>query len=96
MAKYLDSDGLLYFWQKLKTVFAGKVDKVEGKGLSTNDYTGEEKSKLAGIAAKANNYTHPPPVAISTFRPAVPPGRSCAGAPTALLSGARIRTPLIA
>ena len=51
MAKYLDSDGLLYFWQKLKTVFAGKVDKVEGKGLSTNDYTGAEKSKLAGIGS---------------------------------------------
>ena len=59
MAKYLDSDGLLYFLQKLKTVFAGKVDKVEGKGLSTNDYTGAEKSKLAGIATNANNYTHP-------------------------------------
>lgn len=26
-----------------------KVDKVEGKGLSTNDYTNEEKAKLAGI-----------------------------------------------
>lgn len=59
MAKFLDSDGLLYFWQKLKTVFASKVDKVEGKGLSTNDYTGAEKAKLAGIAANANNYTHP-------------------------------------
>ena len=30
-----------------------KVDKVEGKGLSTNDYTNEEKSKLTGIAAGA-------------------------------------------
>ena len=30
-----------------------KVDKVEGKGLSTNDYTTEEKDKLAGIAAGA-------------------------------------------
>ena len=36
-----------------------KVDKVEGKGLSTNDYTTTEKNKLAGIAANANNYTHP-------------------------------------
>lgn len=26
-----------------------KVDKVNGKGLSTNDYTNAEKSKLAGI-----------------------------------------------
>lgn len=30
-----------------------KVDKVEGKGLSTNDYTSEEKNKLASIAAGA-------------------------------------------
>ncbi len=31
-----------------------KVDKVTGKGLSTNDYTSEEKTKLAGIAAGAD------------------------------------------
>lgn len=37
----------------------GKVDKEAGKGLSANDYTTEEKTKLAGIAAGANNYTHP-------------------------------------
>lgn len=30
-----------------------KVDKVTGKGLSTNDYTTEQKTKLAGIAAGA-------------------------------------------
>ena len=36
-----------------------KVDKVNGKGLSTNDYTTEEKNKLAGITAGANAYTHP-------------------------------------
>jgi len=36
-----------------------KVDKVEGKQLSTEDYTTTEKSKLAGIAASANNYVHP-------------------------------------
>lgn len=36
-----------------------KVDKVEGKGLSTNDYTTAEKNKLNGIDANANNYTHP-------------------------------------
>ena len=28
---------------------ADKVDKVSGKGLSTNDYTTEEKTKLAGV-----------------------------------------------
>lgn len=38
---------------------SGKVDKVAGKGLSTNDYTTAEKNKLAGIADGANNYVHP-------------------------------------
>lgn len=38
---------------------SGKVDKVAGKGLSTNDYTTAEKNKLAGIAEGANNYVHP-------------------------------------
>ena len=32
---------------------AQKVDKTSGKGLSTNDYTTAEKTKLAGIAAGA-------------------------------------------
>lgn len=36
-----------------------KVDKEDGKGLSTNDYTTAEKQKLAGIEANANNYIHP-------------------------------------
>ena len=36
-----------------------KVDKVEGKGLSSNDYTTTEKSKLAGIESNANNYSLP-------------------------------------
>lgn len=36
-----------------------KVDKVEGKGLSSNDYTDEEKAKLAGVEENANNYVHP-------------------------------------
>lgn len=40
-------------------IIEGKVDKVSGKGLSTNDYTTAEKNKLAGIAANANNYTLP-------------------------------------
>ncbi len=57
MAKYLDDNGLLYLWQKIKNVFAtteamnGKVDKVTGKGLSTNDYTTAEKNKLAAFGS---------------------------------------------
>lgn len=36
-----------------------KVDKVAGKGLSTNDFTAAYKSKLDGIATGANAYTLP-------------------------------------
>ena len=36
------------------TLLNGKVDKVDGKGLSTNDYTTAEKTKLDGIEAQAN------------------------------------------
>lgn len=43
----------------LSAAVAGKVDAVAGKGLSTQDYTAAEQTKLAGIAASANNYTHP-------------------------------------
>lgn len=50
MAKFLDYDGLLYFWQQLKSKF---VAQESGKGLSTNDFTTDEKNKLAGIAAGA-------------------------------------------
>lgn len=57
--KFLDFDGLLYFWNKVKTYVDElgnkKVDKVDGKALSTNDYTNEEKQKLAGL----NNYELP-------------------------------------
>lgn len=56
---WLDYDGLLYFWQKLKLKLDSKVDKVEGKGLSSNDFTSAEKKKLAGIAEGATKYTHP-------------------------------------
>ena len=36
------------------TIVADKVDKVNGKGLSSNDYTDTEKNKLSGIEAGAN------------------------------------------
>lgn len=36
-----------------------KVNKVVGKGLSTNDYTTPEKNKLATIEAEANKYVLP-------------------------------------
>ena len=39
-----------YTKDEIRTLLGGKVDKVEGKGLSTNDYTTEEKEKLAGLS----------------------------------------------
>ena len=57
----LDLDGLEYFkgeYDKYtKSELDKKVDKVSGKGLSTNDYTTAEKNKLAGIANGANKTT---------------------------------------
>lgn len=47
------------FATTMATELGNKVDKVTGKGLSTNDYTTTEKNKLAGIATNANNYSLP-------------------------------------
>nr|DAO67264.1 MAG TPA: Head fiber protein [Caudoviricetes sp.] len=48
-------DGKTYDDTEIRGEIEAKVSKVEGKGLSTNDYTEEEKAKLAGL----NNYTLP-------------------------------------
>ncbi len=68
MAKYLDDNGLLYFWQKIKSLFAQKTDVPTKLSDLTNDanyvtdanyvhtdnnYTTDEKTKLSGIAAGA-------------------------------------------
>lgn len=53
LQKLIDLDLLSYFKSKLDLLFANKVDKVTGKGLSSNDYTSNEKTKLAGIASGA-------------------------------------------
>lgn len=54
--KYLDLDGLKQFMSKIKEwANASFVKAVSGKGLSTNDYTTDEKNKLSGL----KNYTHP-------------------------------------
>ncbi len=41
--------------EAINALLADKVDKETGKGLSSNDYTDAEKTKLAGLS----NYTHP-------------------------------------
>lgn len=54
MAKFLDENGVLYLWGKIKSFF---VQKEDGKGLSSNDFTSAEKTKLAGITAGATKVT---------------------------------------
>ena len=44
---------------RIKALELGKVDKVEGKELSSNDFTDAHKTKLDGIAAQANKYVLP-------------------------------------
>ena len=52
--KIVNSSYLYETLQEFKTEHIDtKVDKVDGKGLSTNDYTNAEKSKLSGIASGA-------------------------------------------
>ena len=53
LKKLIDLDLLSYFKSKLDLLFANKVDKETGKGLSSNDYTSNEKTKLANIASGA-------------------------------------------
>ena len=47
------SDDIATAIETLDGAFDNKVDKVTGKGLSTNDYTTAEKTKLEGIASGA-------------------------------------------
>lgn len=49
MAQFLDKEGLAYVWAILKPKFESKVDKVDGKGLSTNDFTTTEKNALSEL-----------------------------------------------
>lgn len=53
----LDLNGLRHLHTHIVSLLSGKVDKVDGKGLSTNDYTTTEKTKLAGIETGANKTT---------------------------------------
>lgn len=50
--KYIDQNAFLYIWQKISNIF---VKKESDKGLSTNDYTTEDKNKLAQL----ENYSLP-------------------------------------
>lgn len=51
----LTKDGLRQLWANILVKLDERVEKVDGKGLSTNDYTTEEKNKLTGIEVSANH-----------------------------------------
>lgn len=51
---FLDETGLAHFWNQILARLNKFVPAEAGKGLSTNDYTTEEKEKLAGIEVGAN------------------------------------------
>ena len=51
---FLDETGLAYFWNQILARLNKFVPAESGKGLSSNDYTVEEKEKLAGIEVGAN------------------------------------------
>lgn len=53
LSKLIDINLLSYFKAKYDLLISGKVDKETGKGLSSNDYTSAEKTKLANIASGA-------------------------------------------
>ena len=46
---FLNETGLARLWEHIQNKLSGKVDIVAGKGLSTNDFTDEDKAKLASI-----------------------------------------------
>lgn len=46
---FLDKTGLARLWGKVTTLADTKVDKIEGKDLSTNDFTNEYKEKLDNL-----------------------------------------------
>ena len=59
LPKNLTKDDTFVLQSVQDKVNDNKVDKVSGKGLSTNDYTTPEKNKLSGIEDGANKYIHP-------------------------------------
>lgn len=59
MIKYSGENVISYLLTLLKGKLDTKVDKETGKGLSEANFTADEKTKLANIAAEANKYELP-------------------------------------
>ena len=76
----------------LEEAIGNKVDKVSGKGLSTNDYTTAEKNKLAGLATVAtsgsyNDLTNKPTIPAAYTHPTSHPASMITGLATVATSG---------
>lgn len=56
---FLNNAGVERLWAHITTRLDKKVDKIEGKGLSTEDFTTEEKNKLAAIQEGAGASVQP-------------------------------------
>ena len=52
---FLSQNGVLLLLQKIKLALSSKVDKVDGKGLSTNDFTDMLHDKLENLTVPTNN-----------------------------------------
>lgn len=48
---FLDKTGLAHLWEHIIARLNTKIDIEAGKGLSTNDYTNEDKEKVASLDA---------------------------------------------
>lgn len=52
---FLNETGLERLWAHILAKVGAKVDKVDGKGLSTNDYTDEDKNKILENSEAVNS-----------------------------------------
>lgn len=52
---FLDKTGVEKLWAHILSITSTKVDKIQGKGLSTEDYTTEEKEQLSDAVAAVSN-----------------------------------------
>ena len=56
---FLDKTGLEHLWAQIISKLGNKVDKVDGKGLSTNDYTTNDKNNLSSAVSHISNKNNP-------------------------------------
>lgn len=51
--KFIGENSLTKLLNLIKNIFDTKVDKIDGKTLSANDYTDEDKEKVAKIPTES-------------------------------------------